>query len=141
MLIELYITQSSAYNRILEIIFSGKSLMYNKNNSGPSTDPCGTPDDTLTVSDEQELKETYCVRLERKLDIQSTSNGFLSIALSLQRSLLWRTVSKALERSINKASICEPVSRELAMSCVNSTSCEMVLTRAETHAEICTRYC
>ena len=27
------------------------SLMYIKNNSGPKTDPCGTPDKTLNISD------------------------------------------------------------------------------------------
>ena len=34
---------SSANKRILDLIFLTISLMYNKNNSGPSIEPCGTP--------------------------------------------------------------------------------------------------
>ena len=34
---------SSANKRILDLIFLTISLMYNKNNRGPSIEPCGSP--------------------------------------------------------------------------------------------------
>jgi len=38
---------SSAYNLIVEVIFLGKSLIYNRKSRGLKTEPCGTPEDTL----------------------------------------------------------------------------------------------
>ena len=43
---DLYITQSSANSRTVDVVCSARSLMKIRKNSGPSTDPCGTPDFT-----------------------------------------------------------------------------------------------
>ena len=42
----LYITQSSANSRTVDVVCSARSLMKIRKSSGPSTDPCGTPDYT-----------------------------------------------------------------------------------------------
>ena len=38
---------SSANKLVLKLNSFGKSFTYNKNNIGPSTEPCGIPNDTL----------------------------------------------------------------------------------------------
>ena len=43
---DLYITQSSANSRTVDVVCSARSLMKIRKSSGPSTDPCGTPDFT-----------------------------------------------------------------------------------------------
>ena len=43
---DLYITQSSANSRTLDVVCSARSLMKIRKSSAPSTDPCGTPDFT-----------------------------------------------------------------------------------------------
>ena len=48
---ERYIRQSSANILVVEDTAAGKSLMDTRNNSGPSTVPCGTPDVTLAGVD------------------------------------------------------------------------------------------
>ena len=42
-----------------------KSLMYTRNNSGPSDEPWGTPQDTFLQSESKPLIETYCHLFER----------------------------------------------------------------------------
>ena len=42
---------SSAKRRMSDSVWLGMSLMYVKNNKGPSTVPCGTPDNTSSLSD------------------------------------------------------------------------------------------
>jgi hypothetical protein len=39
--------------------------MYARNSSGPSTLPCGTPDVTVTSSDNCPPAQTLCIRLKR----------------------------------------------------------------------------
>ena len=46
------------------------SLMYIKNSGGPSTVPCGTPDDTGTHCDDSPPTTTRCWRFARKLATQ-----------------------------------------------------------------------
>ena len=41
---DLYMTQSSANSRTVDVVCSSRSLMKIKKSSGPSTNPCGTPD-------------------------------------------------------------------------------------------------
>ena len=43
---DLYITQSSANSRTVDVVCSARSLMKIRKSSGPSTDPCGMPDFT-----------------------------------------------------------------------------------------------
>ena len=61
---------SSANNRTLDLQFCGRSLMYARKRRGPSTDPCGTPDDTGMGSELIPLVITDWVLLSRKLLIQ-----------------------------------------------------------------------
>ena len=49
--IGLYTMQASANKRILEMILSGRSFMNSRNSKGPSTEPCGTPLTTSTLSE------------------------------------------------------------------------------------------
>ena len=51
LVIVIQIAVSSAKSRTCESMFSGRSLINNKNNKGPSTDPWGTPELTR-ISDE-----------------------------------------------------------------------------------------
>ena len=70
LLISLYTRQSSAKSLTLEEITDGKSLMCSKNRIGPKTVPCGTPESTVTRSDQgffYELKWTF-LKL-RKVDL------------------------------------------------------------------------
>ena len=57
-LIVLYNRQSSANNRNGELKPSAMSLMYKRNIKGPRTVPWGTPDWTITGSDEAPSKTT-----------------------------------------------------------------------------------
>ena len=43
---DLYITQSSANSRTVDVVCLARSLMKIRNSSGPSTNPCGTPNFT-----------------------------------------------------------------------------------------------
>ena len=49
---------SSAKCLTVEVIFSDKSIIYNKKNSGPKIDPCSTPASTGNKSDEFPLRIT-----------------------------------------------------------------------------------
>ena len=51
---------SSAYNLVSNSEAKGKSLMYNKNKSGPRTDPWGTPISIGNSLDFQPFTNVYC---------------------------------------------------------------------------------
>ena len=57
----------SSANKIKSRIFDvyAISLTYNMKSSGPSMEPCGTPQMTFCGSEVQSLNATYCVLLER----------------------------------------------------------------------------
>ena len=57
---------SSAKRRMSDSVWLGMSLMYVKNNKGPSTVPCGTPDNTSSLSDFVPSITTCCFLFERK---------------------------------------------------------------------------
>ena len=60
------------------------SLMYEENNNGPRTVPCGTPDTTGTRSDLTPLTTTLCYLKHKKLSylLLSSSCGWMSKAFS-----------------------------------------------------------
>ena len=66
---ERYIRQSSANILVVEDTAAGKSLMNTRNNRGPSTVPCGTPDVTLAGVDIWPTITTLCVRSLRNASI------------------------------------------------------------------------
>ena len=57
-----YTAVSSANNLTWDWMFSGRSLMYNRKKSGPSTEPWGTPEVTLTSSDDSPSSTTVWVQ-------------------------------------------------------------------------------
>ena len=66
--ISLYSSISSAYRLTKLPLFnctSATSFMYIKNNKGPSTDPCGTPDKTGVYGDSLPLRTKNCSLLKR----------------------------------------------------------------------------
>ena len=63
-----YIVVSSAYISTLESFsctYNGKSLINNRNNSGPRMDPCATPQVVICLSEIKPLTLTDCVLLVR----------------------------------------------------------------------------
>lgn len=77
----LYHRQKSTEEIIPDMI-SGKSLMNNKNNSGPSIEPCGTPHVTVLSVDITLLIETTCfllVKYERNQLIALSLHLYISI--------------------------------------------------------------
>ena len=59
-----YILVSSAKRQNLSFLqTAGKSLMKMRNNSGPKTEPCGTPHITSSTSDDAPFTSTYCFLL------------------------------------------------------------------------------
>ena len=61
---------SSAKSRPREINFSAISLIYIINNRGPSTDPWGTPAETLQSEEDELFINTLCCRSCRYLENQ-----------------------------------------------------------------------
>ena len=64
--ISLYNKLSSAKRRTSYSVWLGMSLMYVKNNKGPSTVPCGIPDNTSSLYDFIPSSTSCCFLFERK---------------------------------------------------------------------------
>ena len=66
---------SSAYKAVSDFsgMMSGKSLMNNTNNIGPSMLPCGTPD--VTEADQPEEEQDLSYQLYIVIDITTSVNG------------------------------------------------------------------
>ena len=60
---------SSANNDIIGLTTSGISFIYNKNNKGPKTKPWGTPDKTVTLSENVPHTTTCCIQFCKKFNI------------------------------------------------------------------------
>jgi hypothetical protein len=67
----LYMRQSSADSRVVDLNNDGKSLIKSRNNRGPRTVPWGTPDETVLAGDVWPSSTTCWLRSKRKLAIQS----------------------------------------------------------------------
>ena len=98
------------------------SLMYSKKSVGPRTEPYGTPDVTSVMSDRAPLTETRCLRFDRKNVIQLCVLPVLPYEVSLDRSRLCGTLSKALAKSRKIASICVLLSNAVIQSWTVSIS-------------------
>ena len=68
----LKIKLSSANSLVEEVgdMDSGRSLIYSRKRSGPRTVPCGTPEETVTESEEAPSRRTRWVLFVRKAVIQ-----------------------------------------------------------------------
>ena len=73
--------------------------MYRRNNRGPSTEPCGTPERTLNVFERRPFTETSEVRSFSQLFIQSQMAVLSWLERSLLMSRLCGTLSNALAKS------------------------------------------
>ena len=62
----LYNKLASAKRRTSDSVWLGMSLLYVKNNKGPSTVTCGTPDNTSSLSDSVPSSTTCCFLFELK---------------------------------------------------------------------------
>ena len=82
----------------------------------PRTEPCGTPDVTYVVSDRAPLTETRCLRFDRKDVIQLCVLPVIPYEVSLDRSRLCGTLSKALAKSRRIASACVLLSNAIIQS-------------------------
>ena len=124
--------QSSAYRRhsVPGSNTWGRSLINNKNNSGPNTVPWGTPDTTgspevaLPVWERIPSTTTLWVRLWRKQDIQAKFLPSIPYKRNLRRSLLCGTESKALEKSKTAMSTICFLSKRVRKSWVVIRSCD-----------------
>ena len=56
---------SSAKNLMLDLMSVSRSLIYIRNNSGPRTDPWGTPDSIVKKSEHERLRTTRCFLLHK----------------------------------------------------------------------------
>ena len=92
------------------------SLMYSKKSICPRTEPCGTPDVTSVMSDRAPLTETRCLRFNRKDVIQLCVLPVIPYEVSLDRSHLCGTLSKALAQSRRIALICVLLSNAVIQS-------------------------
>lgn len=97
--------QSSANNFILHSMLLVMSLINIKNKTGPSTDPCGTPDVTGTFLDGMFSITTNWDLSNKKSLIQVVIAPFPSTVSSFAISFMWQTESNALARSSNIISI------------------------------------
>jgi len=55
--LQFHILRSSAYNRQLDDREEGRSLIYRRKRTGPSTDPCGTPE--VAGSEDERIEPTF----------------------------------------------------------------------------------
>ena len=60
---------SSANKAIVDEAARGKLLIYTENNSGPNTDPCGTPDVVWATEDIRPSIITRWVRFFKKFSV------------------------------------------------------------------------
>ena len=116
-IVHLWVKISSAYKLTPHVTISGKSFMYIRNNVGPSTEPCGTPEVTDRSGDSVPRTATLWLLWARKLWIQFTMFGFMpSIRRIFCMSKLWGTLSNAFRKSRTTPCTAEPFSIDLAKS-------------------------
>ena len=116
LIIFLYVTQSSVESLIVDTMFLQISLTYARNRRGPNTLPYGTPDVTLTSSDNCTPTLTLCVQPKRNsLTYATTLESTLEFAIFIS-SWSCGTQSKAFETSITIALILSPLSIGSAIS-------------------------
>jgi hypothetical protein len=90
----LYSKLSSANKRSVEVeTTSGRSLMYTRNNSGPNTVPCSTPESTSSFTDSHPSTSTCCVLEDKKVVIHCRVFQWLFKISALIWLSLWRNPS------------------------------------------------
>src|SRR5678816_117366 len=90
---------SSANLETLHLSPWSKSFIYMKNNSGPSTEPCGTPLFTISHDDLLPFSCTHCFLFRNHSLIQPCTTPPIPHCNNFFISLIWGTLSKALLKS------------------------------------------
>ena len=94
-----YSKQSSAKSLAWDFTLAGRSFMWHRNNIGPRTVPCGTPEPTVTWCVVWPSSTTCIVLAVRNWVSHACIWPLIPYADSLCRNFLWGTVSKAFEKS------------------------------------------
>ena len=121
---------SSANNRILDLVLSGRSLIYIKISIGPRTEPWGTPYVTGTVPDFSFSRTTVCFRPEKNACMHFKLGPLIPYWCRFSRSFWWLTLSNALEKSSKTMSVRLPAKEFLmrySTRVTNSVSHECLL--------------
>ena len=100
-------------------MFSGRSMMYNRKRSGPSTEHWGTPEVTFTSSDDSPSSTKVWVRPIRNDWIQFKVLPFTPKQENLYKSFRWFSLSRALLKSKSIKSVCFPKDSCLPKSSTN----------------------
>jgi hypothetical protein len=111
----LYIIQPSAKSLLVDSVFLHVSFTFARNSSGPRTLPCGTPDVTLTSSDNCPPTLTLCVLPRRNSPIHTTTSSPPARPQYFVSNRSWGTKSKAFEKSIIILSVLPSLSSESAI--------------------------
>ena len=90
---------SSADSFTLHDTFSGRSLMYTRKDNGPSTDPWGTPADTVDQLEDFPLNATSCLRSCKKSLTIPRRLPPMPLHSSLYDRPSCHTLSNALDKS------------------------------------------
>ena len=104
----------------------GRSLMKVRNNTGPSTVPCGMPDFGDCHDDLNPLTQTHCLWFVRKLLSQESEERENPSADNLPIRPGMPTRSYALLRSRKAACTCSPLSITICHFCTRKQSCVTV---------------
>ena len=103
--------------------------MYIRKKRGPNTVPCGTPDKTGHGSEREPSTTTCCVRHWRNEADHERRESLIPIECILRSSVVWSTLSSALEKSKRMVSIWLDWSRVFAKSVTVSISSDSQLCR------------
>ena len=90
----------------MDLTLMGRSFIYTRNNAGPSTEPCGTPDVTGMDSEVSPLTTTTCVRLARKSvihDLDLDLEIIYSVILRILQAIFIKDTLETLEVIISAA--------------------------------------
>jgi len=115
-----YSKQSSANIQTVDQTLLNRSFMYTRNNRGPVTVPCGTPDDPEDV---WPSSTTSWVHPCKKSVIRLRMEFLMPQCSNFRSRREWDTLSDALEKSRRMASIWLELSTLLARSLTVSISC------------------
>ena len=94
-------TESSAYNNSLHLTAANMSVMYKRNNRGPSIEPCGMPQVISLATDIVPSTSVTCtlpVNYDQNQHIESSSTP---TPLSFFKRMVWSTASKTFCKSNN----------------------------------------
>ena len=114
---------SSTNSLIKHLTTLGKSFIKIKNRIGPSTLPCGIPDVMFLKLECAPFTITRCFLLFKNSYIHLKTTPLIPYLSILTKSLLWGTLSKALQKSRYMTSSSCLWSMAEVISSINSSNC------------------